>query len=129
MASNKFWSGWPDSIEVELPLLTNRPPFDRSLGLEPSDRTWKNQLLRGCLRGEITLPGTASTHPGKICKAIDAVAHGCYHGARPVQTYFENPNHGNYPDPFLEALFHHAELANADSRCKDGFHPQHPEAD
>ena len=105
MASKQAWSRWPEPVEVQLPLLGNRPPFARNLGLEPADRAWKNQLLRRCLRGGITLPDVGATHPGRIRSAIHAVAHRCYHVARLVQTFFENPNHGNYADPFLEALF------------------------
>ncbi len=105
MGKDLPWSSWPEPVRAQIPILRNRPPFDRNLGLEPADRRWKNELLRRCGDGEISLPSQTSKRRREIRRAIDSVVKRCYHVARVVQAYFENPNHGNYADPLLESLF------------------------
>lgn len=100
-----FWRKWPDDAKVEVPLLSERPPLDFHLGLEPDDRDWKEILIKKVARGETVLTGSPQHEKHKVRFLIDHFAQRTYHVARVLQCFFRNPNHGNYADPFLETLF------------------------
>ena len=92
-------------MEIQIAWLRNRAPFDRSEGIEHGDRRWKAQLTRLLKKGSLELPKGTEENPKRIREAVNAVAERTYYMARIAQTYFENPNLGNYKDPFVEALF------------------------
>jgi DNA (cytosine-5)-methyltransferase 1 len=96
--------GWPDFDEVDIELLPEHPPFDYHTGLTPEDRPWRESLVRQITSGRITVPTGKDCDSPKVRAAIYAVTYRAYHTARILQCFFENENHGNYADPFLESL-------------------------
>lgn len=101
-----YWVRWPALDPAELPVLSNRPPLDHHGGLEPTDRSWKEALVRDSLNGSLELPGTTSELSSREVRSrIDRVTHRLYHLSRLLQTRFDNPNHGNLASPFLETLY------------------------
>jgi endonuclease III len=95
---------WPTFTEVDIPMLSDRPPYDSHRGLEKKDRPWRESLVRRIINGDIHFPGGRASESSEIRAAIYAVAYRSYHAARILQCFFDNENHGNYADPFLESL-------------------------
>jgi DNA (cytosine-5)-methyltransferase 1 len=85
-------------------MLENKPPLNRSRGLNPQDRAWKELLCRLILNGELEIPVDGGNNSNNVRLVVDIVAHRMYYVAKTVQVYYDNPNHGNYRDPFLETL-------------------------
>lgn len=99
------WQGWPNPHPAEVPLLKDRAPFSFREGVEAEDRLWKERLVRAFERGRLNLPKLPHKSSVPHREAIDHVTHRLYHVARILQTFFDNPVHGNLANPFLESLF------------------------
>ncbi len=99
------WSRWPEFRPARIPSLSDRPAYDTSVGLEEKDRPWKRKLVYRIIRGDLIHPNREQPASGEARAAIDEVAYRAYHVARILQHAFNNTNHGNYADPFVESLF------------------------
>ena len=98
------WSKWPSIEKAEIPVLTEHPCYDSTYGLEREDTSWKISLAFSVERGRKVLPSNLKNRK-EILKAVDSVILRSYHVARMLQTYFENPVHDNFKDPFLETIY------------------------
>lgn len=98
------WATWPSDSKAEIPILSEHPCFDRTWGIEPVDSRWKDSLSLSIERGRIRIP-SGTRNRKKILRSIDEVTLRTYHAARLLQTYFGNPSHGNFQNPFLESLY------------------------
>ena len=98
------WMAWPSDSKAEIPILSEHPCLDRTWGLERIDGRWKDSLSLSIERGRIRIP-SGTRNRKRILRSIDDVTLRTYHAARMLQTYFENPSHGNFRDPFLESMY------------------------
>lgn len=85
-----YWDKWPSDNTLCVPPLRDRPCMDFHLGIEPADRNWRRGVLRSGNSQDRT--------------ALDETILRLYHLTAILQTYFSNPNHGNFIDPYLETL-------------------------
>jgi DNA (cytosine-5)-methyltransferase 1 len=98
------WNSWPPLEKSRIERLSNRPCMDYRMGIEPGDRRWRKNIVRDVENGSISLPSGYRDRKD-IHRASDRVMHRCYHAARMVQNHFDNPVHGNYKDPLMEAIY------------------------
>lgn len=99
------WTSWPNQEEVQIDILPDRPPFGRKQGMEKVDTLWKNRMISGVTNGSIIIKKSTNDNKIEIRELFNIITYRTYHLSRILQSFFNNPNHGNYQNPLIETLY------------------------